>query len=85
MIIACVSISGKGVTDACLAEAVVSMRAKGLRLAGTVQTNPARADRPNCDMDVHVLPEDMRRISLVRAVCGPRPRNWACRSWPKYR
>ncbi len=67
MILASVSIAGKGLTDACLTEAVALMQAQGLRLAGTVQSNPLRADRPKCDMDVHVLPDGpVLRISEDR-------------------
>ena len=72
MILAAVSVSGKGLTDACLAEAVALMQARGLSLAGTVQSNPQRADRPRCDMDVHVLPDGpVLRISEDR---GPAAR-----------
>lgn len=56
MQLAYVSLSGRGATDACLADAVARMRAAGLALAGTVQTNPPRAGRAVCDMDLHVLP-----------------------------
>ncbi len=42
--LACVSVAGKGLTDACLAQAVALMQAQGLRLAGTVQSNPQRPD-----------------------------------------
>lgn len=72
MTLACVSIAGKGLTDACLAQAVALIQARGLRLAGTVQSNPQRADRPKCDMDVHVLPDGpVLRISEDR---GPHAR-----------
>ena len=67
MILASVSMPGKGRTDACLMQAVALMQRAGLRLAGTVQSNPARAGRPNCEMDVHVLPEGpVLRISEDR-------------------
>jgi len=43
------------------------MQAQGLRLAGTVQSNPLRDNRPKCDMDVHVLPDGpVLRISEDR-------------------
>lgn len=72
MMLACVSVAGKGLTDARLAQAVTLMQAQGLRLAGTVQSNPQRADRPKCDMDVHVLPDGpVLRISEDR---GPHAR-----------
>jgi len=72
MTLACISVAGKGLTDACLAEAVTCMQAQGLRLAGTVQFNPQRADRQRCDMDVHILPDGpVLRISEDR---GPHAR-----------
>jgi len=52
-----ISLSGRGATDACLAGAVAEMRRRGLRLAGTVQTNLARAKDHPCDMDLQVLPD----------------------------
>lgn len=59
-----ISLSGRGATDACLAEAVREMRRRGLRLAGTVQTNLARAKTHPCDMDLQVLPDGpVMRIS----------------------
>ncbi len=67
MSLACVSISGKGLTDACLAQAVALIQARGLLLAGTVQSNPQRADRRRCDMDLHILPDGpILRISEDR-------------------
>lgn len=72
MMLACVSVAGKGLTDACLAQAVARIQAQGLRLAGTVQSNPKRSDRPKCDMDVHILPDGpVLRISEDR---GPHAR-----------
>lgn len=69
MMLACVSVAGKGLTDACLAKAVALMQAQGLRLAGTVQSNPRRAGRPKCDMDVHILPDGpVLRISEDRGI-----------------
>jgi hypothetical protein len=52
-----ISLPGKGATDASLASAVARMQAAGLRLAGTVQTNPPHPGRDTCDMDVRVLPD----------------------------
>jgi hypothetical protein len=52
-----VSLPGKGATDACLAAAVARLVARGVPLAGTVQTNPERPGRDLCDMDVRVLPD----------------------------
>ena len=52
-----VSLPGKGATDACLSRAVALLVARGVPLAGTVQTNPQRTGRQVCDMDVRVLPD----------------------------
>lgn len=52
-----ISLTGRGATDACLAEAVRELRRQDLRLAGTVQTNLARAKTHPCDMDLQVLPD----------------------------
>lgn len=69
MMLACVTVAGKGLTDACLAQAVALMQAQGLRLAGSVQFNPQRADRPKCDMDVYILPGGpVLRISEDRGI-----------------
>lgn len=57
MRIAFVSLPGKGATDACLAEAVALLTARGVPMAGTVQTNPERPGTHVCDMDVRVLPD----------------------------
>ena len=57
MAIGYVSLSGRGRIDALLAEVVAQLERDGLRLAGTVQTNPARRDRTRCDMDLRVLPD----------------------------
>ena len=72
MRLAGVSVPGKGRTDACIAQAVALIQAQGVRLAGTVQSNLPRADRPKCDMDVHILPDGpVLRISEDR---GPHAR-----------
>ncbi|WP_114966938.1 DUF2478 domain-containing protein [Alkalilacustris brevis] len=66
---------GRGMTDALLAAAVKQIQAARLALAGTVQSNPERADRDKCDMDLHVLPDGpVLRISqdLGRAARGCR-------------
>jgi hypothetical protein len=55
--LAFVTLSGRGATDALLADAVARIRARGIRPAGTVQTNPPCAGRDKCDMDIHVLPD----------------------------
>lgn len=57
MRIACTMSPGRGSTDLVMQEAVALLTARGLRLAGTVQTNSERAGDPRCDMDVRVLPE----------------------------
>ena len=59
-----VSQPGRGATDACIAAAVELLTGAGLRLAGTVQTNLARAKDHPCDMDLLVLPDGpVHRIS----------------------
>lgn len=57
MPIAYVSQSGRGSTDALIAEAVTLLQPLGLRLAGTVQRDVPRAGRTLCDMELCVLPE----------------------------
>lgn len=59
-----VSQSGRGASDAILAEVVALLLAQGVKLAGTVQSNSERPDRALCDMDVRVLPDgESYRIS----------------------
>nr|MBP6737081.1 DUF2478 domain-containing protein [Paracoccaceae bacterium] len=57
MRIACTMSPGRGSTDLVMQAAVAQLLARGLRLAGTVQTNSERAGDPRCDMDVRVLPD----------------------------
>ena len=57
MRIAYVSLQGRGRTDQLIAEVADRLAAKGLRLAGTVQSNHERPDRRKCDMDLRVLPD----------------------------
>jgi Protein of unknown function (DUF2478) len=57
MPIAYVTLAGRGATDACIAAAVALLRARNVRLAGTVQTDRPRDDRDVCDMDLAVLPD----------------------------
>lgn len=67
MKLACVSLHGRGATDAFLAKLAVRLEALGLRLAGTVQSNHERPGRKKCDMDVRVLPDGpVLRISQDR-------------------
>jgi hypothetical protein len=62
--IAYIMLSGRGLIDDCLAEAVASIETLGLRLAGTVRVLPADPYSHACDMDVRVLPDGpSRRIS----------------------
>ncbi len=64
MNIAYVTLSGRGLIDDCLAEAVADLEARGFRLAGTVRVLPADPHAHACDMDVRVLPDGpSRRIS----------------------
>lgn len=67
-----VSLQGRGRIDELLAEVVARLEARGTRLAGTVQTNVERTDRPRCDMDLRLLPDGPTiRISNDR---GPEAR-----------
>lgn len=57
MSLAYVSLPGPGETDTFLRMLAQALTARGLRLAGTVQTNHDRACTHHCDMDVQVLPD----------------------------
>lgn len=57
MKIAYVTLQGRGRTDELIASVAERLAAKGLRLAGTVQSNRDRPDRKKCDMDLRVLPD----------------------------
>ncbi|MET3792834.1 DUF2478 domain-containing protein [Aquamicrobium terrae] len=62
-----VTVQGKGRIDLLLAEVVERLEARGMALAGTVQTNIERHDRPRCDMDLRLLPDGpVVRISVDR-------------------
>lgn len=62
-----VTVKGKGSIDLLLAEAVEILEARGVAMAGTVQTNIERHDRPRCDMDLRLLPDGpVVRISVDR-------------------
>ncbi len=52
-----VSETGRGASDVVLADVAALLGARGVRLAGTVQSNTERPDRAHCDMDVRVLPD----------------------------
>jgi hypothetical protein len=52
-----VTVEGRRRTDALIAQVASSLADAGLRLCGTVQTNPERADRTKCDMDLRILPD----------------------------
>ncbi|WP_424977073.1 DUF2478 domain-containing protein [Leisingera sp. S232] len=47
----------RGATDRLMSELAEKLQAKGIRLAGIVQTNVECYDKELCDMDVRVLPE----------------------------
>ncbi|UWQ81256.1 DUF2478 domain-containing protein [Leisingera sp. S132] len=47
----------RGATDRLLSELAERLEAKGIRLAGIVQTNVECYDKELCDMDVRVLPD----------------------------
>jgi nucleoside-triphosphatase THEP1 len=55
--LAFVSLPGPGATDRFLSTLADAMSARGLRLAGTVQTNILRPGRLHCDMDLKILPD----------------------------
>jgi len=62
-----VTMQGKGRIDLLLADVVERLEAQGVALAGTVQTNIERHDRPVCDMDLRLLPDGpVVRISVDR-------------------
>lgn len=71
MRLAHISISGRGETDRFLAAVAARLEMAGVRLAGTVQSNTARADRTRCDMDLRVLPDGpVYRISEDRGAAA---------------
>lgn len=57
MPLAHIRLSEPGATDRFLREIAAHLMARGVRVAGTVQTNTDRACTHHCDMDVHVLPD----------------------------
>lgn len=62
-----VTLQGRGLIDLLLADVVQRLEAHGVALAGTVQTNIHRDDRPLCDMDLRLLPDGpVVRISVDR-------------------
>ena len=62
-----VSLQGRGRIDLVLAEVVTRLEGHDVALAGTVQTNIHRNDRPACDMDLRLLPDGPTvRISVDR-------------------
>lgn len=66
-----VTLQGRGRIDLLLADAVDRLDAHGVALAGTVQTNIERGDRPECDMDLCLLPDGpVVRISVDRGAAA---------------
>ncbi len=57
MRIAFLTLSGRGLIDDCLAEAVADLEERGFRVAGTVRVLPADPRSHACDMDVRVVPD----------------------------
>ena len=57
MKLAYITVQGRGRTDDLLAEVVRAFEDDGLRLAGTVRTQPADPSGHPCDMDLRVLPD----------------------------
>ena len=52
-----VSLPGRGANDRFLGQVAAQLQDRGLRLAGTVQSNIERPGRRKCDMDIIVLPD----------------------------
>jgi hypothetical protein len=52
-----VTVQGKGRIDLLLGDVIDRLEARGVALAGTVQTNVGRNDRPRCDTDLRLLPD----------------------------
>lgn len=62
-----VSLPGRGANDRFLGQVAAQLQDRGLRLAGTVQSNIERPGRRKCDMDIIVLPDGpVLRISEDR-------------------
>lgn len=57
MKIAHVTAPGRGTTNRLLSELASALAARGLRLAGTVQTDTETPRSVRCDMDLRVLPD----------------------------
>lgn len=55
-----ISLPGKGANDRFLSGLVAALQARSLPVAGLVQANVERADRPWCDMEITVLPDGPR-------------------------
>jgi hypothetical protein len=69
MELAYVSVRGKGAIDRLMAEVVDLLEARGIALAGTIQTNINRENCPHCDMDLRLLPDGpVVRISVNRGL-----------------
>lgn len=67
MHLAHITIEGRGNIDRLIAGIVSGLEGRGLHLAGTVQTNIARAASHKCDMDLRLLPRGpVLRISEDR-------------------
>lgn len=64
MHLAYVTTTARGATDRLLSEVAARLDAKGVSLAGVVQTNTECADNARCDMDLRVMPgTEVIRIS----------------------
>jgi nucleoside-triphosphatase THEP1 len=75
MKLAYIYLSDRGSTDILIAQAVDRLRNAGVRLAGTVQTNPEREGRALCDMNLQVLPDGPNLLisqDLGKDACGCR-------------
>lgn len=66
-----VTLQGRGRIDLLIADVVERLEAHRVVLAGTVQTNIERSDRPKCDMDLRLLPGGpVVRISVDRGAAA---------------
>lgn len=72
------STEGRGAADDMLCAVAARLRSEGVRMAGAVQVNVERADRPRCDMDLHVL----HGAEVVRISQNLGPSSSGCRLDP---
>lgn len=73
--LAFVTAGKRGATDSFLYDIAETLAAQGLRLAGAIQSNPERAGRGPCDMELRVLPDG----PLIRISQSLGPGSSGCR------